>query len=141
MASKLQPITNTIETLVVANTTLLDLRQGTDLIDQGSRPYAMITYGQGTISSQGIDGTIDSHLQTVITVRGDDWDETQQALEELMVVFMDETVFNSLCNAHDAIIDFKSIGYIPAQLAEGDVVTLSKFAGQMIYDLHLRYNY
>ena len=141
MVSILKGVTDSIETLVVANTSLVDLRQGPTLQHAGEKLFGIITYGTGAISSQGVDGTIDNHLTATITILADDWEATQTALEELMVVFMDETVFNALVTANTNIIDFKITSYIPAQLSESDVATLSKFAGQALYDLHLRYTY
>lgn len=141
MASILKGVTDSIETLVVANTSLVDLRQGPSLQHTGEKPFGIITYGAGIISSQGLDGAIDNHLSATITIVADDWEGTQLALEELMVVFMDETVFNALVTANTNIIDFKITSYTPAQLAEGNLASLSKFVGQAKYDLHLRYTY
>lgn len=136
--SELGPIIDTLETIIVASTTLTDITRGTPT-HPGERPYGSIAFGKGGISSQGMDGTVDCHLQTAVFVWGDDWEEVQVAIEELNVLFMDDTHYNALKTAHDEVIDFKVIEYIPAGMAEG--LKLSKYVGQVLFDLHIRYNY
>lgn len=135
-------ITDTIGTLIADNTSIKEVMQGLAAQDRGDRPFAVITYGTDIVSSEGMDGTVDSHIATTITIFGDDWEEVQTGIEELMILFMGTTVSNQLTNAHPTnVIELNMTGYTPAMMAEGDIASLSKFVGIVAFDLFLRYNY
>lgn len=141
--SILGSITDSLESIIVAETTLLDLVQGGTTGQVTKLPYAIISYGRDVSSAEGLNGTVDSHLATTITVFSDDWDATQTAIEELLILFMDSQSahLNTLTTANTAVTDFNATGFVPATMNEGDVSHLSKFIGQVMYDLHLRYDY
>lgn len=143
MTSILGSITDSLESIIVANTTLLDLIQGGTTITVSNRPYGIISYGRDISSSEGLTGTVDSHLAATITIFGDDWDTTQIAIEELLILFMKSSNvhLNTLIAANSAVIDFNATGFVPATMNEGDVASLSKFIGQVLFDLHMRYSY